>query len=195
MDGTESPDDQLTARFTRDAVPLLDRLYVGALGMTRNSADAEDLVQETMLKGYAAFDSFREGSNLIAWLYRIMTNTYISAYRRRQRLPALLATDEIADWQLMSAFDHSPVVPQSLHSAEVQAIEALANDEVREAVRRLPEQYRMAVHYVDIEGFSYREVAAIMGTPVGTVMSRLHRGRSRLRAMLVDLAQERRRSA
>ncbi|BBZ33709.1 sigma-70 family RNA polymerase sigma factor [Mycolicibacterium confluentis] len=191
MSRTEPPHRQSADRFTRDAVPLLDRLYASALRMTRNPADAEDLVQETMLKSYAAFESFREGTNLIAWLYRIMTNAYISGYRRRQRQPALIVTDEVADWQLAASFEHSPVVPKTLRSAEVQALEALSNAEIREALHRLPAQFRMAVHYVDLEGCSYREVAEIMGIPVGTVMSRLHRGRTRLRILLADLARER----
>ncbi len=176
------------ARFERDAMPLIDQLYGAALRMTRNPADAEDLVQETFLKAYAAFATFRAGTNLKAWMYRILTNTYINGYRRRQRQPLQQPTDEITDWQIAQAGEHTS---QGLPSAEVEALDRLPDDAVKAALQRLPDDFRMAVYLADVEGFAYKEIAEIMGTPIGTVMSRLHRGRRQLRDMLTDTARER----
>ena len=184
----EETDAELTARFERDAIPLMDQLYGGAMRMTRNPADAEDLLQETMVKAYAGFRSFREGTNLKAWLYRILTNTFINTYRKKQRSPAEYPTEEIHDWQLAAQAEHSST---GLRSAEVEALELLPDSEIKEALQVLPEEFRLAVYLAYVEVLPYKEIAEIMETPIGTVMSRLHRGRRQLRTLLADVAQER----
>ncbi|MBV7294831.1 sigma-70 family RNA polymerase sigma factor [Corynebacterium sp. TAE3-ERU12] len=184
----ELTDEQRAARFEEQAMPLLDQLYGAALRMTRNPSDAEDLVQETYIKAFQGFHSFKPGTNLKAWMYRILTNAYINDYRKAQRRPAEFATDDITDHQIAQTASH---LSTGLRSAEVEALESLPDDEIRQALEALPEENRMVVYYADVEGLPYKEIAEIMGTPIGTVMSRLHRGRKKLRESLTGVAQER----
>jgi RNA polymerase sigma-70 factor (ECF subfamily) len=176
------------ARFESDALQYLDQLYSAALRMTRNPADAEDLVQETFAKAFAAFHQYKPGTNLKAWLYRILTNTFINSYRKKQREPQQSQAEEVEDWQIARAASHTS---QGLRSAEAEALDRLPDSDVKRALASLPEDRRMVVYYADVEGFPYKEIAEIMGTPIGTVMSRLHRGRRQLRELLADYAAQR----
>lgn len=180
-------EDLLKARFTAEALPLLDQMFGAAMKMTRNPQDAQDLVQETFLKAFSAFSSYEEGTNLKAWLYRIMTNSYINTYRKRQRQPFLGAVDELEDWELGGAESTTAI---SSRSAEAEAIDRTPDSIVTEALNGLAEDFRMAVYLADVEGFSYQEIADIQEVPIGTVMSRLHRGRAKLRQVLGEYARE-----
>lgn len=180
--------DELTARFVRDAVPMLQKLHGYAIRLTGNRADAEDLVQETLLKAYRNFRSFRRETNLKAWLYRIMSNAWISTYRASQRRPAEQLTGQFTGSQLVGHGGHMHDGPRS---AESEVLESLFDDEIASALEVLPKKSRLVVQYACIDGLRYHEIAQVMGIPVGTVMSRLHRARGQLRLLLGDVAHER----
>ncbi|OLT39744.1 RNA polymerase subunit sigma [Serinicoccus sp. CNJ-927] len=184
---TETPAER-AARFEREAMPLLDQMYSAALRTTRNPTDAEDLVQETYAKAFAAFHQYRPGTNLRAWMYRILTNSYINSYRKKQRQPLESDAADVEDYQLARAASHSST---GLRSAEAEALDHLPDSDVTRALASIGEDFRMAVYLADVEGFAYKEIAEIMDTPIGTVMSRLHRGRKQLRDLLTDYAVER----
>ncbi|MGV8909082.1 MAG: sigma-70 family RNA polymerase sigma factor [Propionicimonas sp.] len=183
---TPETDAERATRFETDALAYLDQLYGAALRMTRNPTDAEDLVQETFAKAYASFHQFTPGTNLKAWLYRILTNTFINSYRKKQRQPQS-SGQEVEDWQLARAEGHTST---GLRSAETEALDRMPHSAVTEAMNALAPDFRLAVYLADVEGFSYKEIAGIMGTPIGTVMSRLNRGRNQLRIALADFARE-----
>jgi RNA polymerase sigma-70 factor (ECF subfamily) len=180
--------ETIRARFERDAIPLLDAFYPQAMKMTRNRTEAEDLLQETAAKAFAGFHGFRDGTNLGGWLYRILVNTHISDYRKQQRRPAQWLTDEITDGQLLAEARHSST---GLRSAEDHVLDQLGDNDVRQALQQLPEKLRTAVYYADIEGRRFKEIAELTDAPIGTVMSRLHRGRHRLRFLLAEVARDR----
>jgi len=173
-------------RFDQEAMPFLDGMFGAAMRLTRNPADAEDLLQETFLRAFNAFDSFEPGTNLKAWLYRILMNTYISSYRKQKRSPQTVSSDELEDFSL-----YRHVIDEGGKTPETQVLETIPDDEVKRALEELPEQFRVAVLLADVEGFSYKEIAEITGTEIGTVMSRLHRGRKALQKALWDYARER----
>ncbi|WP_437386271.1 sigma-70 family RNA polymerase sigma factor [Plantibacter flavus] len=174
--------------FEAQALPFIDQLYGAAMRMTKNPSDAQDLVQETFVKAFAAFGQFEQGTNLKAWLYRILTNTYINTYRKKQREPYQGTIDDLEDWQLGGA---ESISATSSRSAEAEAIDHLPDSDVKNALQAIPEDFRLAVYLADVEGFAYQEIADIMKTPIGTVMSRLHRGRRLLRDLLADYAESR----
>ena len=182
------PDDPaLKERFERQVLPLLLNLYSAALRMTRNPADAEDLVQETYLRAYRGFSGFEEGTNLRAWMYRILTNTFINSYRKKQREPVTVQEDDLDEWYLYDKLGENGVEP----SAEAEVIRSMPDEDVQRALEALPEGFRLAVLLADVEGFSYKEIAEILGIPIGTVMSRLHRGRRALEKALWERVRER----
>jgi RNA polymerase sigma-70 factor (ECF subfamily) len=178
---------RLDERFEQEAVPLLSEMYGAALRLTRNPADAEDLLQEAFLRAYRGFGSFREGTNLRAWLYRIMTNAFINVYRKRQREPQTISDSEVEEWYLYDRLGERGAEA----SAEARVLEALPDEDVQDALAGLPDQFRMAVLLADVEGFSYKEIAEILDVPIGTVMSRLHRGRRALERRLWDVMRDR----
>jgi RNA polymerase sigma-70 factor (ECF subfamily) len=185
----DETDAELKARFERDAIPLLDQLYGAAFGMTRNHSDAQDLLQDMTVKAYAGFRSFRAGTNLKGWMYTILANTYCSAYRKRTRRPSEYPFDEITDRQLAAHAEHTST---GLRSAEVEALESMPDLDITAAMLALSAEFRMAVYYAYVDDMPYKEIALIMNTPIGTVMSRLHRARRILRIQLADVAVERR---
>jgi RNA polymerase sigma-70 factor (ECF subfamily) len=175
-----------TIRFERDALVFTDQLYAAALRYTKNPEDARDLVQDTYLKAFTSFHQFEEGTNLRAWLYRVLTTTFINTYRKDQRRPQV-SQAELEDWQLAEAQSHTSDLGKS---AEAEALENLPDNDIKRALQEIPEEFRMVVYLADVEGFSYKEIAEIVGIPAGTVMSRLSRGRKQLREKLADYAAE-----
>jgi len=178
------------ADFEADAMQYAPQLYSAALRMTRNPADAEDVLQETFLKAYRAYHTFTAGTNLKAWLYRILTNTYINKYRKAQRRPSEVELGELEDFYLYKRMGE-PGSSSATPSAESQVLETIVDSDVKGALEALPEHFRLPVLMADVEGFSYKEIAAMLDIPIGTVMSRLHRGRKALQKRLWDFATER----
>ncbi|MFM8693560.1 MAG: sigma-70 family RNA polymerase sigma factor, partial [Actinomycetota bacterium] len=178
--------EQRRKRFEADALQYMNQLYSAALRYTKNPADAQDLVQDTYAKAYVSFHQFEPGTNLKAWLYRILTTTFINTYRKDQRRPQL-SDQELEDWQIADASSHTS---DQGKSAEDVVLENLPDSDIKRALAEIPEEFRIAVYLADVEGFSYKEIAEIVGVPTGTVMSRLHRGRKQLREKLTDYARE-----
>jgi RNA polymerase sigma-70 factor (ECF subfamily) len=178
------------ATFVEQAMEFMPSLYSAALRMTRNPADAEDLVQETYLKAYRGFGGYQDGTNLKAWLYRILTNTFINQYRAKKRRPDESELDEVEDLYLYRRLGGLEAA-RAGRSAEDELMDYFTDSEVKEAIESLPEQFRLAVLLADVEGFSYKEIAEILDIPIGTVMSRLHRGRKALQKKLYEFATSR----
>jgi RNA polymerase sigma-70 factor, ECF subfamily len=183
-------DDERQRQFSEQAMEHMPSLYTAALRMTRNAADAEDLVQETYLKAYRAWDSFKQGTNLKAWLYRILTNTFINSYRAKKRRPDESELDEVEDLYLYRRLGGLEAAATG-RSAEDEVMDRFTDEEVKAAIEALPENFRLAVLLADVEGFSYKEIAEIVDVPIGTVMSRLHRGRKALQKALYDFGTQR----
>ena len=179
---SRSVDAELSARFEREVIPLRDLLYRHAFRMSKNHADAEDLVQETVMRAYAHFDSFRSGTNLKAWLVRILTNAFINSYRKKRRQPTQYSIEHLTDQYLTEANARSTT--SELRSAEDHALDLLPDNDIKAVMQALPGQFREVVYYADVEGLRYKDIAALTNTPHGTVMSRLHRGRRQLRMLL-----------
>jgi RNA polymerase sigma-70 factor (ECF subfamily) len=173
--------------FEQQALPLMPQLYGAALRWTRNPSDAEDLIQETFAKAFIAWGQYQQGTNLKAWLYRIMTNTQINLYNKKAKDQAKGSIDELEDWQLGSA---ESLTSLSSRSAELEAIDKMPSEVIKRALHELPEEFRMVVYYAVVDGLPYLEIAEIMDTPVGTVMSRLHRGKKLLKKLLADYARQ-----
>jgi RNA polymerase sigma-70 factor (ECF subfamily) len=178
------------SRFTDVAMEFMPGLYSAALRMTRNPSDAEDLVQETYLKAYRSYASFQEGTNLRAWLYRILTNTFINSYRAAQRRPEVTDVEDVEDLYLYKRLS-GPGGSAVGRSAEDEALDSFTDEDVKAALEALPEAFRMAVLLADVEGFSYKEISEITEVPIGTVMSRIHRGRRALQKALHDVGTAR----
>lgn len=185
MTSSQSSDSESSPDFAAQALPFADQLYAAAMRLAKNPSDAADLVQETYLKAFQAFHQFEQGTNLKAWLYRILTNTYINLYRKRSKEGFQSAIDDLEDWQLGES---ESLTQTSGRSAEAEALDRMPSSVVKDALNDLSEEFRMVVYFADVEGFSYQEIADIMGTPTGTVMSRLYRGRKLLRSALSEYA-------
>ncbi|MBU6253911.1 MAG: sigma-70 family RNA polymerase sigma factor [Acidobacteria bacterium] len=186
VDREKESAEQRRKRFEADALQYMNQLYSAALRYTKNPSDAQDLVQDTYAKAYVSFHQFEPGTNLKAWLYRILTTTFINTYRKDQRRPQL-SDQELEDWQIADASSHTS---DQGKSAEDVVLENLPDSDIKRALAEIPEEFRIAVYLADVEGFSYKEIAEIVGVPTGTVMSRLHRGRKQLREKLTDYARE-----
>lgn len=187
MDDTGNTNTRDAGIFVEQALPFADQLYAAAMRLSKNPSDAADLVQETFLKAYQSFHQYEQGTNLKAWLYRILTNTYINVYRKKSKEGFTQALDDLAEWQVGDA---ESLTQTSTRSAEAEAIDRMPASVVKDALYELPEDFRMAVYFADVEGFRYQEIADIMDTPLGTVMSRLYRGRRLLRERLADYAAQ-----
>ena len=187
MSNTKNDSSEKLQSFEAQAIPLMPQLYGAALRWTRNPSDAEDLVQETFAKAFGAWGQYEQGTNLKAWLYRIMTNTHINLYNKKAKDPSRGGLDELEDWQIGSA---ESITATSSRSAELEAIDNLPSESIRQALAAMPDEFRMVVYYAVVDGLPYAEIAEIMGTPVGTVMSRLHRGKKLLKKSLADYAAQ-----